>query len=376
MLDSTTSQYVNPVIKLLDEKRRIVFEYTLAVTFFTFFIATEVMAQTGGYASYVFLNLSPSSRNTALGSHAMAYSSSDAGTAFLNPALINEKMSTALNFSHQFFFSDMGSGHFSYTLKPGKWGLQWQTGIQYLNSSSIPFTDIYGQVNGAFKIRESAFYIGSAKQLNERIRAGANIHYVFSNLGLSSSSALGVSLGLQYSNPVNRTSIAIAIRNVGFSIDSYEKVKENLPLTLELGISKRLNHLPFVYQITAHHLERWNVRYDDPAISQSGNLFDEQKEKSDFSKFSDNLLRHFAFGGEMLLGKKETFSLRIGYNHLRRKELNAKDYASFSGLSFGMGIKISKFKIDYSYALYHIAGGTNQLTLQTQLSSFMKERNL
>ena len=83
MLDSTTSQYVNPVIKLLDEKRRIVFEYTLAVTFFTFFIATEVMAQTGGYASYVFLNLSPSSRNTTLGSHAMAYSSSDAGTAFL-----------------------------------------------------------------------------------------------------------------------------------------------------------------------------------------------------------------------------------------------------------------------------------------------------
>ncbi|HRG32093.1 MAG: type IX secretion system protein PorQ [Saprospiraceae bacterium] len=376
MPDFKPVQYTTSLINLSTEQNRVISTFTILAFFLTSCFIPEAKAQTGGYASYFFLNLSPSSRNTALGSHAMSYSSYDAGTALLNPALINEKMSTSLNFSHQFYFSQIGSGHFSYTLKPGRWGLQWQAGIQYLNSSSIPLADIYGQINGEFKVRESAFYIGGAKQLNERIRAGANINYIFSSLGLASSNALGLSIGMQYYNPVIKTSLAFVVRNLGFSFDAYEKVRENLPLTLELGISKRLKHLPFIYHITAHHLERWNVRYDDPLISQSGNLFEEIKNKSDFNKISDNILRHLAFGGEMLLGKKEAISLRIGYNHLRRKELNAKDYASFSGLSFGMGFKISKFKLDYSYALYHIAGGTNQLTLQTQLSSFIKERNL
>ena len=59
--------------------------------------------------------------------------------------------------------------------------------------------------------------------------------------------------------------------------------------------------------------------------------------------FFDNFFRHFVFNGEFLFGKTESFRLRLGYNHLRRKELSLENQFSLSGFSFGVGFKVSKF---------------------------------
>ncbi len=330
----------------------------------------------GGRSGFSFLNVTVSPRNTALGSHAITWMAQDAAVCIQNPALINEKINYNLSFNHLNYFDGINFGNFSYTHKPIKYGLQFQAGVQYFNASGIAITDELGNTLGATKVSESDVYLGASKRLNERIQVGASIHLLFGNLASFTSSGLGFNTGINYRIPSRNMELAFVIRNAGFTFKPYQNKKEKLPYTSELGLAKRLKHLPFVFHITAHHLESWNIRYDDPLINAETDLFGNIKEKSEFSKFTGNLFRHLAFGGEMLIGKSESFSIRLGYNHLRRMEVNINDYSLFGGISFGFGFKVYMFRFDYSYANYHLAGGTNQIGISTRLNSFTKKRNL
>lgn len=329
----------------------------------------------GGRSAFSFLNVPVSPRNTALGSHAIAWMGHDAAVCIYNPALINEKNNTTLGFNHLNYFDGINFGNFNYTHKPIQFDLHLQTGIQYFNTSTISVTDEFGNTLGSTKVSESNFYLAASRKMNERIQIGASLNFLFSRLGDFSSSGFGFNAGIVYQIPSKNTNLAFVIRNAGFQFKPYKDTRESLPFTSELGLAKRLKHLPFVFHITAHHLESWNIRYDDPLINAEADLFGNIKEKSSFSKFTDNFFRHLAFGGEMLIGKSESFSIRVGYNHLRRMEVNINDYSLFGGLSFGFGFKAYMFRFDYSYANYHLAGGTNTVGISANLNSFVKKKS-
>jgi hypothetical protein len=42
------------------------------------------------------------------------------------------------------------------------------------------------------------------------------------------------------------------------------------------------------------------------------------------------------------------------------------------GLSFGLGLKVSKLHISYGFAQYHLAGTTNTFTLAMRFADFKK----
>jgi hypothetical protein len=44
------------------------------------------------------------------------------------------------------------------------------------------------------------------------------------------------------------------------------------------------------------------------------------------------------------------------------------------GFSWGLGLKVSKFQIDYSRATYHLNGSPNYITIRTNLSDFSKRQ--
>ena len=122
----------------------------------------------------------------------------------------------------------------------------------------------------------------------------------------------------------------------------------------------------------AHHLHEWDIRYDDPNAQDDEVLLfgDEQPSGNKGSAQIDNFFRHFIFNGEFLLGRNEAFRLRLGYNHLRRRELTVRNYRSLAGFSGGVGIKISRFRIDFGYGSYHLAGGVVHLGVGTNLKEF------
>jgi hypothetical protein len=329
-------------------------------------------AQTGGQHIYQFVNLSPSARMTALGGMPMAWRSSDAGTVFHNPSLLTNTLSGNIAFSHQFYFEDIGAGHLSYSHTLSKPNINIQGGVHYINYGDIPQTDVYGNINSQFTARETDFYFAASKTIQDRLVIGGNLQYIFSSLDIYHSQGLNFNTGVSYFNPEKQFGLSLLVKNAGFQMSKYNNERENLPFEIQLGFAKKLAHLPLIYHITFQHLESWDLSYDDPAFANDGLLFGEAHKENAFEDFLGNLIRHFVIGAELNFGKNENFSLRLGYNHLRKKDLSVADYRSVSGLSGGFGIKIYKFKIDYSYAVYHLAGGTSQLSFSTNLNSFVK----
>lgn len=326
---------------------------------------------TGGQHVFKFMTLSPSARITALGGAQIAVRDDDPAFAAANPAALNPLMDGHLTFQHNFFLTDIQHGYAAYAANLPKLGFTVHGGLQYMSYGDIKQADEFGNVTGKVKAAETAFTIGAARQLTERISLGLNVRFGVSTLDVYQASALATDLGAMYVDTASRFTAAIVLRNLGTELATYGDVREKLPYDLQAGFSKRLKHLPFRITVIAHHLNQWDIRYDDPnAQSDDVLLFGGEQTKSQGNSGIDNFFRHFIFSGEFLLGRNEAFRLRIGYNHLLKKELSVKNYRSLAGFSGGVGFKISRFRLDVGYGSYHLAGGVLHVGIGTNLKDF------
>jgi hypothetical protein len=87
----------------------------------------------------------------------------------------------------------------------------------------------------------------------------------------------------------------------------------------------------------------------------------------------DKIARHLVLGGELLLSKN--LNLRLGYNHLRRKELRLENAPGAAGFSAGFLLRLKGFQLDYARAFYHQSGGSNFFTVGTDLGRFFKKKD-
>lgn len=245
-------------------------------------------------------------------------------------------------------------------------------GIQYMGYGEIKRADEFGDVQGTVKAGETAFTLGAARPLSDKISLGINTRLAFSSLDTYKSSALLADAGLIYADSASRFVAGLVLRNAGTQISTYSDIKETLPFDIQLGVSKRLKHLPFRISVIAHHLQQWDIRYDDPNVQGEEVLLfgDQQQEESKATAVIDNFFRHLIFNGEFLLGKNEGFRLRLGYNHLLKRELSVNNYRSLAGFSGGIGIKISRIRIDFGYGTYHLAGSVAHIGIGTNLREF------
>jgi hypothetical protein len=160
------------------------------------------------------------------------------------------------------------------------------------------------------------------------------------------------------------------LKNMGGQLQTYTGGdREPLPYEAQLGISKRLKHLPFRISAIYRYLNRWNIRYDDPNVEEETLFFGEENADTE-RPFIDNLSRHFVFSGEFLLGKKENFRLRLGYNHLLRKETEVRNLRSLSGFAMGFGFKVKWFRVDFGRSVQHPGEGNTHIS--TNLNEFKR----
>jgi hypothetical protein len=232
--------------------------------------------------------------------------------------------------------------------------------------------DEYGEVQGTFKAGETAFTLGAARPLTGKLSLGLNARMAFSSLDTYKSSALLADVGLMYADSASNFTAGLVIRNAGTQLSTYADIKESLPFDIQLGLSKRLKHLPFRFSAIAHDLQQWDIRYKDPNLQGNEVLLfgDQQPTESKATAAIDNFFRHMIFNGEFLLGKNEGFRLRLGYNHQLKRELTVSNYRSLAGFSGGLGVKINRFRIDFGYGAYHLAGGVVHLGIGTNLRDF------
>lgn len=319
-------------------------------------------AQIGGNNTYEFLNLPASARITALGGNHITVVDDDLALAFQNPAALNAGMHGQITLQNAIWFAKSNLSHLGYAYHVAPIGTTFSGGLQFVDYGKFVAADNIGTNIGEFRANEYAFHIGAGRMLSDRTSVGANLKMIGSRLESYNSFGLALDLAATYCDTAKRVVVTIVLRNVGAQLSTYSDQREPLPTDLQIGFSKKLKYLPFRLSVMAHHLTRWNIRYDDPnAPQQQSILGNEPAQDKPFGDFVDNFFRHFVFSGEFLLGKREGLRLRFGYNHLRRAELAVPETRSFGGISLGFGLKIKKFRLDYGFGGYHLGGAVHHM---------------
>ena len=326
-------------------------------------------AQIGGRSVYQFLNLVPSARVAAQGGNAIANPEEDINFALWNPSLLRKEMSGQVSISMIDYVSDIVLGDVSYARHFDSIGT-FSLGLRYLSYGDFDRTNTIGVKEGTFTATDMAVTLGYGYQLDTNWSFGANLKFINSHLDAYSSNGLALDLAANYQIPGRRIVLALVAKNVGFQFDPYYQEKSKLPFELQFGISNRFEHLPLRWQITLEQLETWDLRYKDPN-NVTVNQLTGQVETNNPSIWN-NALRHVVIGAEFAPTK--SFNIQFGYNFRKRQELNLDTRRTSAGFSFGLGLKISKFRINYARNAYHVAGGANHFSILTDLGDFRKNK--
>lgn len=338
-------------------------------------IGQELLAQPiGGRNVYEFLNFSPSARVTGLGSALISVSDDDVVLGAQNPATLNERMHHQMAFNHNIYVADINTGYVAYGFHHDKLATSFHAGLQYMSYGTFDAADEFGQITGTFDASEYALTVGAGHQLYEKLRLGANLKFITSQLEDYNSFGIAGDLGAYYQDTSGLFSIGFVLKNIGAQLTTYDDEQEALPFDIQIGISKRLRHLPFRVSVTYHNLHQWNILYDDPNAEQSSIFLGDIQPDTEnaFGIFVDNLFRHMVFSGEFLLGKKENLRFRLAYNHFQRQELTVENFRSLAGFSMGLGLKVNRFRVEYGRAFNHIAGGMNHFSISTNINEFKR----
>ncbi len=346
--------------------------------YFTLSILLSVsytFAQNGGKTVFNFLNHSTSARMTGLGGNMIATKDKELALTWFNPASLSKEMNGQIAVSYDAMPQGVGSAYLGYAKHIEKVNMTFHVGLQYFTYGTFDAADEFGNKQGTFNAQDMALVIGAARQLSEKWSLGLNTKFIYSNLETYTATGFSSDVAGTYFDPEKRITFTLLAKNIGFQAGTYtNSARGALPFELQMGVSKRLKHLPFRVSLIAKDLQKWNVTYKDPNTKVETSVIGETaKETPAILKQLDNVARHLLLNGEFYLGRKENIAVRFAYNHLAKKELSVPPLRNLTGFSLGFGIKTSRFRIDFGHNFLHAAGGFNHFTFATSLGSFKKK---
>ncbi len=342
-------------------------------TFFTsllLILSIYALAQYGGSYTYAYLNLPPSARISALGGLNISTYDDDVNLSYQNPSLLNEDMNGRLSISNAFLPAGINQGYIAYAKYINKWNITTGGGLLYRAYGTFELTDETGTRLGSFKAGEYALSGGAAYKA-DKLSYGANLKLLYSQLESYNSFGAALDIGATFYDSTRRFCAAVVMRNIGTQLKPYTSGnREELPFEIDFGLSKKLAHLPLQLSFTLHDLQAFDIRYDDPNRNDLVNIFDTDSVVEEKNYTVDKIFRHLNVGGEFFFGKN--FRVRIGYDHMTRQEMSIDTRRGLTGFSTGFGLKINKYYIDYGHEFYSLAGGSNHITIGTNLSAFLR----
>ncbi|MDR2084289.1 MAG: type IX secretion system protein PorQ [Bacteroidales bacterium] len=326
-------------------------------------VSISVFAQTGGTTSYHILQSSSSPRLAAM---AIGFSSTydnDVELVAANPSLINPNMNNDLSLAFVDYLSDIKFGQVSYSHTFDKAG-SFAGSIIYANYPKFTYADTESETNGqTFSANDIAAVIGWGRNLTPHWSIGANFKMLFSSYEQYSSFGLAVDVAGTFRIEEKRLDMSLILCNMGAELVKLGDERNKMPFEIQYAISHQLKHLPFRFTILLHDLQRWNLRYDDPTLDQTKTI-------SKFGIFADNLFRHFSIGGEFTIAK--IVFLRLGYDYQLSREMRVNEIRGLAGFSFGLGINIYKFEINYAHSVQTLGAAKNYVSLKTKISDWTK----
>ena len=309
---------------------------TVLSSLFIVFILTASF--TFGQNTYDFLNVDMSARAASLGG-SFVTNNDDVDVLFYNPAGMSFLEKNPVSFSFVKHLMDINLFSLAYSTEFENIG-RFGSAIKYINYGSFDEADEFGNRTGEFSAGELAFILGYTNEFSENFYYGANAKVIYSSIADKYSSAVGLDLGINYEIPKQQLNLAAAILNLGTQLSSYIDTKEDLPLDVTIGISKRLENLPVRLSLDFHQL----------------------------NKERDELYQHlkgFTIGAEFYLS--DAFTLRFGYDNEARSDLKVGSSSGIAGFNGGLGVKISEYVFNYGYSSLGTIGAMHRIGLATTL---------
>ncbi|MFB6340187.1 type IX secretion system protein PorQ [Saccharicrinis sp. FJH62] len=316
-----------------------------------------------GENTYEFLNLPGSAHTGALGGTNVSLQDVDPSMALGNPALLRDTMHNNLAVNYVNYIADINFGYATYSRDYNAFGT-FALGVQYINQGNFDGYDELGNFTGNFVAQETALSLIWSYPISSKWNGGLAFKQVFSAFEQYSSYGILFDAGISYLN--NNFSAGLVFKNFGTQVKTYtEDNFEPMPFEIQMGFTQKLNHAPLRFSLTANHIQMPDLTYESGLDKYSNPLL---TETDNGPTVGAKVLRHVVFGVEFVPSKN--LYVAAGYNFQRRHELGIENAMSTVGFSWGFGVKISKFRISYGSARYHLAGTSNHISIATNLSSF------
>ncbi|MBR4390992.1 MAG: type IX secretion system protein PorQ [Bacteroidales bacterium] len=323
--------------------------------------------QTNG--TYAFLKATNSARVAALGGLPLPVFDGDIQLSNFNPSAIDSAMDNKLGLSYVDYYADINFATAQYARSFDKLG-SFAATVQYHNYGHFDETSESGVVIGSFSGSEYSLALGWGRQLSPHWSIGAALKYAGLQLESYSAGALAVDVAGNY-RADNGWIFSLTARNIGAQLfNNFDYRHCRLPLAIDFGASRHLDHLPVTVMLWYDDLQKWNKLFDDP-LDLAGNydpLTNEIVQESATLHFVKNLASHLVVGGELTLGKN--IVLRAAYNYGQRHAMDVPQERTLVGFSAGLGVKIKMFEISYARSRSNILASPNYLTITMDLNKF------
>jgi hypothetical protein len=267
-------------------------------------------------------------------------------------------------------FNGMPSGIKNYFVQ-GVWEKpSWQSffaaSVNYFNYGFLPETDAAGNILGEFRPIDYVIQVSAARTYMERWHYAVSLKFIRSEYGIYRSSAVAADLGILYSDSAGRWQAGFTVLNMGAMVGrSGGMAADELPFDMQLGISKKLSGAPIQFSLTAHHLHLFDLRYNDSTFNSENGL-----DTGEGSYFFDKLFRHVIISSQLMIGDRVEIS--VGYNYLRRKELNFGNAGNgLNGFSMGVGVILPNWQFRYARSYYQNSAALNQFALGLNAASIL-----
>jgi hypothetical protein len=348
-------------------KRRRILLYILAVMIPALLTHNRsgLHAQPGGSNTWEFLNLTSSARVASLGGKNISLRDGDPGLVFHNPSLLDSTMHNHLSLNYVNYLADINYGYALWAFHHRRLG-SFAAGIHYIDYGSFLAADHTGNITGNFTARENSFNLSWATAIDSLFTFGATLKGISSSFEQYHSWGMALDAGINYYNPARLLSASVVMKNLGTQLSTWYAGGENepLPFELQLGLTKQLAHAPFRFSILYQHLQDFNLQAKRPEEDQPP---PDQSLSRRLDDFGSEFIRHLVAGVEFI--PVQSFAVNIGYNSLRRHELKIDDKASTAGFSWGFNLQITRFRVGFGQARYHLAGSSSHFSVTTNLSS-------
>jgi len=288
--------------------RKALLLFLLIVIFLTI-ASTLSFSSSSGTTAANFLKIGIGAKATAMGGAFTALA--DDGTAlYWNPAGLAQIEKTEILAMYNMHFQEVNQGYLSlaFPFLGGEAGLS----ANYVDMGSIEGRDEQGNPTGDFGASDMEALLGYGRKLSTKLMFGLSAGMLQESIAENKKSTYLGNIGLLF-KATKSISLGLACQNIGSKLG-----EDSLPLTYKGGIALRLKSFTIA---------------------------------ADAVKAIDDDM-YFCAGLEWWIG--DILALRAGYR-------TGQDVGS--GISYGVGLKISKINLDYAYVPYGDLGNTHRVSL-------------